>query len=241
MGIVTNENIHQMYLKAWQKDALEKFHEKITNKEYLFPCIPATIGYHLNRFSFGFVSNLQNPSSSRESAQLLKDYTSIYKSLGMYTSLIIFYEPFPDIENPFSVEQYEQLFWEQLNQISSFDEQKWPNHIPSDPIQHMWEFCFHGEQYFMYCATPAHINRKSRQFPYFMLAITPRWVLEHFNTSPFHTEKVKEKIRERLAEYDTISIHPNLNTYGKNDNFEWKQYFLRDDNTSISKCPFHKK
>ena len=101
----------------------------------------------------------------------------------------------------------------------------------------MWEFCYHGEQYFMYCATPAHINRKSRHFPYFMLAITPRGVLERFNTSPHRAAKIKEKIRERLAEYDSISIHPDLNTYGKDDNHEWKQYFLRDEDTTYQNVP----
>ncbi|MED1939518.1 YqcI/YcgG family protein [Cytobacillus firmus] len=31
-----------------------------------------------------------------------------------------------------------------------------------------------------------------------------------------------------------------MNSYGADDNFEWKQYFLRDDDTAISKCPFHR-
>ncbi|MEH7252167.1 YqcI/YcgG family protein [Neobacillus niacini] len=241
MNLFTNENIHQKSLKGWQKDAVEKFNTKISDKEKLFPCIPATMGYHLNQFYYGFVPNLQTPVSSKEFALLLKEYSTIYKSIGAYTSLIIFYEPFPDIEKPISVEEYEQLFWDQLNLLTKSDAVEWPNHIPTDPKQPMWEFCFHGEQYFMYCATPAHINRKSRYFPYFMLAITPRWVLEKFTSSPLHTEKMKSRIRERLAAYDSISIHPDLNSYGQNDNHEWKQYFLRDDNTTLSKCPFHKK
>lgn len=241
MSIVTMETIDQMVLQAWQKDALNKFDEKMTDREKPFPCIPATMGYMLNRFCYGFVSNPQDPRASKELAQLLKDYSSIYKTIGTYTSLIIFYKPLLDNEVHTSVEQYEKLFWEQLNHLSSIDEMEWPIHIPTDPMQSMWEFCFHGEQYFMYCATPAHIHRNSRHFPYFMLAITPRWVLEKFTSSPLHADKIKTKIRGRLNEYDSISIHPDLKTYGHDDNYEWKQYFLRDDDTTISKCPFHKK
>ncbi|MEH7012861.1 YqcI/YcgG family protein [Neobacillus niacini] len=241
MYLVTKENIHQMELEVWQKDALNKFDERMKDKEKPFPCIPATMGYHLNRFCFGFVTNPENPIACDELASLLKDYSNIYKSIGTYTSLIIFYEPSPEKGNDSSVEQYEQAFWKQLNQLSKLDEVKWPSNIPTDPTQPMWEYCFHGEQYFMYCATPSHIKRNSRHFPYFMLAITPRWVLEKFTSSPLHAEKIKTKIRERLVNYDSITINPDLNTYGKNDNYEWKQYFLRDDDSTLSKCPFHKK
>ena len=83
MNLFTNENIHQLSLKGWQKDAIVKFTKKISDKERPFPCIPATMGYHLNSFYYGFVPNLQTPISSMEFAHLLKEYSSIYKSLGM--------------------------------------------------------------------------------------------------------------------------------------------------------------
>jgi len=92
----------------------------------------------------------------------------------------------------------------------------------------------------MYCASPAHRNRNSRHFDYFMLAITPRWVLKEFNKEKSYAKKIKSQVRNRLKHYDAINIHPDLNTYGNNDNYEWRQYFLRDDDTSLSKCPFHR-
>jgi uncharacterized protein len=241
MYLITKENIHHVELEAWKKDAINKFDERMRDKERPFPCIPATLGYRLNRICFGFVSNHEKSITSEELAVLLKDYSSIYRSIGTYTSLIIFYEPSLESAGNPSVEQYEQLFWKQLIQLSKLDEVEWPCHIPANPMQSTWEFCFHGEQYFMYCATPSHINRNSRHFPYFMLAITPRWVLEKFTSSPLHAQKIKAKIRDRLTNYDSISIHPDLNTYGQKDNYEWKQYFLRDDETTLSKCPFLKK
>ncbi|CRK83189.1 YqcI/YcgG family protein [Neobacillus massiliamazoniensis] len=237
MSLYSNESIRQIPLESWKKDALDKFEEKMTNQYRPFPCIPATIGHQLNRFRYAFISKLDSKSSVVELAEILKEYAESYRKIGAYTSLIIFYEP---TQEQYSLEQYEQIFWTQLNQVCEMDVVKWPSHIPTNPHDPLWEFCFHGEQLFVYCATPSHENRLSRYFPYFLIAVTPRSVLENFYSSTSQSLKIKSKIRERLVEYDTISIHPDLNSYGQNDNFEWKQYFLHDDDTTLSKCPFHK-
>ncbi|MEH7334423.1 YqcI/YcgG family protein [Neobacillus drentensis] len=235
MSIYTKETLKQMALEHWQKDAIEKFEAKMTDKSKPFPCIPATQGYQLHHFRYGFVRNY----NAKQLAIMLEDYSNCYRELGAFTSLIIFYEPLCELNEKTPVEKFEQLFWEQLNDLHDLDQRKWPNHIPSSAHNPLWEFCFHGEQYFMFCATPSHKNRFSRHFPYFMLAITPRFVLEQFSSNEVMVTKIKASIRKRLSEYDTISIHPNLNTYGKNDNYEWKQYFLHDDDTTLSHCPFH--
>lgn len=227
-------------LNSWKRDALEKFETKMTDKEKQFPCIPATQGFSLNHLQYGFVGDPREGSTTQELAELLSTYTENSRKFGKYTSLVVFFDTPSDLSKTFNVQDFEKLFWEQLNQLSELDTIEWPSHIPFDPNQPAWEFCFHGEQYFMYCATPAHKNRLSRYFPYFMLAITPRWVLEKFNSSPSFSKKIRSTIRKRLSRYDSIAIHPDLNSYGQNDNFEWKQYFLHDDDSTLSKCPFHK-
>lgn len=90
----------------------------------------------------------------------------------------------------------------------------------------------------MYCATPKHEERKSRYFPYMMMAITPRWVLQKFNETERYAKKIKDQVRERIKKYDNAPVHSVLNSYGKIDNHEWKQYFLRDDDSELPKCPF---
>jgi uncharacterized protein len=227
-------------LNFWEKAILGKFTERLENKGSPFPCIPATIGHSLDHFSYGFVSDPRKNESFGELAALLKEYTETSRHLGNFTSLIIFFETPAEMGKKYSVEDYEQLFWKQLNGLLQLDAQDWPKHIPVEPANPDWEFCFHGEQYFMYCATPAHKNRQSRYFPCFMLAITPRWVLTQFNSSPATARKIKAQIRKRLENYDSCPIHPDLNSYGKEDNFEWKQYFLREDESTLRECPFHK-
>jgi len=226
-------------LNHWERTALELFEIKMTDKQKPFPCIPATIGFSLNQLRYGFIGDPREDTTLYELAELLNDFTEVSRQLGSYTSLIVFYETPQDMKETYQVEQYEQIFWQQLSGLSEIDYIDWPEAMPTDPHNPIWEFCYHGEPYFMYCATPAHKNRKSRQFDFMMLAITPRWVLQEFNKSHSYAERIKKKIRNRLKHYDSAPIHPHLKSYGQEDNYEWKQYFLRDDDTSLSKCPYH--
>jgi FPC/CPF motif-containing protein YcgG len=241
MDLYTKEMIENRTIEPWKQDAFETFAAKIADQDQPFPCIPATIGQRLNHFRYGFVSNLKDGAATNQLADLLEAYSKCYQEIGSYTSLIIFYEPCGKMTEKVEIKDYEQFFWAQLNRVVELDKIDWPSNIPQDPHHRFWEFCFHGEQYFMYCATPAHKKRRSRNFPYFMLAITPRWALERFILSEKNAAKIKASIRKRLENYDSIPIHPALNTYGNEDNYEWKQYFLHDDNTSLPQCPFHPK
>jgi uncharacterized protein len=235
-----NEPTNKNQLQQWERLALEKFETKMKDKEHPFPCIPATQGYTLNHLRYGFLGDPRKDSSILELAQLLSAFTIHSKEYGHYTSLIVFFETPDDIITTYSVEQFELTFWKHLSGLTEVDLVEWPSHIPTDPHNPLWEFCYHGEQYFMYCATPSHQNRKSRHFDVYMLAITPRWVLTEFGKSEDYAKKIRRQVRKRLEHYDSINIHPDLNTYGNEDNFEWKQYFLHDDETALSKCPFHR-
>ncbi|WP_053365905.1 YqcI/YcgG family protein [Bacillus sp. FJAT-27245] len=237
MVLYKEEEVARLEMEPWKKDAVQKFSVKMRDKDKPFPCIPATIAHRMGHIRFSFLPNPEVPDSVALLARALDEYAKNYRKFGNYTSLVLFYK---DTNNePRSVEQYEQLFWAQLNECVRLDATQWPAHIPVDAGNPLWEFCFKGEPLFVYCGTPAHVNRQSRHFPYLMLAITPRSVLVEFNSSKARSAKIKDDIRNRLAAYDQAPIHPDLNTYGHNDNFEWKQYFLRDDGSSLGSCPFH--
>ena len=224
----------------WQREAFQSFVYKMTDIEHPFPCIPATLGYKLNHLRYTFIEDVQMEKAVRKLANALKSYSEISRETGTYASLIVFFHPNFTVGG--SLEEYEKLFWNMMNQVSELDETAWPVHIPKNPHQRHWEFCFNKEPYFIYCATPMHKLRKSRSFPVLMLAITPRWVLHHFHSSHPHADKIKAQIRERLMAYDQTPPHPALKWYGHHDNFEWKQYFLRDDQTTLNTCPFkHRK
>lgn len=227
----------ELPLEAWKKDACRRFAAKMTDREARFPCIPATRAFALGHLRYGFAPSPWDDLAGPELAEIIAEYGRTSRSFGDYSSLVVFFEA---EENVRDVLAYEDAFWNLLNQVSRLDRTPWPEDIPEDPEQALWEFCYDGERYFVYCGTPAHTSRQSRSFPYFMLALTPRWVLDQWNAYPEKAAKIAPRIRARLAAYDTAPAHPELKPYGSQGNLEYKQYFLRDDDTSPAGCPFHR-
>ncbi|APH06861.1 YqcI/YcgG family protein [Bacillus weihaiensis] len=229
---------HLQTLSDWKKDAYESFSTIIADKDNTYPCIPGRQGFLTNNLRFSFAGDPRKVDSAKELSLALREYGKCSRETGKYASLVTFFETPKDLLDQFDVEDYRELFWKVLNQVTAFDEKEWPEDIPTDPTDHKWEFCFDGEPYFAFCATPAHEVRRSRHFPCFLLAFQPRWVFEEINDSTVFGQKMKKSIRKRLVEYDGMPGHPDLKWYGQSDNHEWKQYFLSDNETSPSKCPF---
>ncbi|QXE00214.1 YqcI/YcgG family protein [Terribacillus sp. DMT04] len=236
---IHNSDYHELTL--WQQDMLQSFHSKLSDQESKFPCIPATAGHALDQFRYGFADDPTTEDAAKQLAGLLEAYGKSARELGSYTSLIVFFDTAKQQALQLDVPAYFQIFWELLSKATAYDTNDWPDQIPEDPKEILWEYCFGEEKYFMYCATPSHIVKKSRNFPCMMLAITPRWVLEEFQSKPKPAAAIKNKIRQRIRAYDSNDVHPDLNAYGNKDNLEWKQYFLHDDNSSPAQCPFHRR
>jgi len=224
-------------LEDWKSDAFRKFAAKMTDRNARFPCIPATQAFALHHLRYGFVSSPWQASAGQELGEIIAEYGKASRQFGDYSSLIVFFGPEQDEKD---VLAYEAKFWDLLSEVSRLDKAAWPADIPEDTEQATWEYCFEDERYFVYCATPAHRSRQSRHFPYFMLALTPRWVLERWHAHPSRASATIPLIRSRLAAYDEAPAHPELKPYGSKGNLEYKQYFLRDDDTALSGCPFHR-
>lgn len=241
MGKVFEKNWLDAQLNTfplWQQNAYRSFSAMIAGEANTFPCVPARQGFLSNQLRFSFVGEPRKLSSAQELAECLREYGKDMRDAGKYTSFATFFETPKDMLESYDVEDYRNLFWSILNNVTAFDDKDWPEDIPSDPSHHQWEFCFNGEPYFVFCATPAHISRKSRHFPALLLAFQPRFVFTEMNDSTVFGRKLKKLIRQRICHYDAIPIHPDLKWYGQEDNHEWKQYFISDDDCSATKCPF---
>lgn len=229
---------HLEELHPWQQSAFHHFSSVMCDEEHPYPCVPGKQGFLTDTLRFGFAEDPENDEAAIKLAYLLKQYGQISRETGNYASLVVFFNSTELEGDHNSVESYEKIFWTMLNRVHDLDDKEWPENIAKDPHDHTWEFCFDGEAYFAFCATPAHTVRKSRHFPYFMLAFQPRWVFDEINSSTTFGQKLKKVIRKRLVEYDEMEPHPSLKWYGQKDNYEWKQYYLSDDDSSLSKCPF---
>ncbi|WP_200411007.1 YqcI/YcgG family protein [Virgibacillus salexigens] len=240
MGILVEKtwlDEHMESLPLWQQKVYRSFSSMLADTN-TYPCVPARQGFLSNQLRFTFVSDPRKEGAAKQLATALREYGNGSRETGKYTSLVVFFETPAVIKANYTISDYRELFWSVLNHVTAYDEQEWPADIPTDPMHHTWEFCFHGEPYFAFCATPEHCLRKSRQFPAFFIAFQPRWVFEDLNDHTRFGRKMKKVIRQRLANYDEIAAHPDLKWYGKADNHEWKQYFLSDDTSSPSSCPF---
>ncbi|KGX92451.1 hypothetical protein N781_17165 [Pontibacillus halophilus JSM 076056 = DSM 19796] len=222
-------------LEPWKQDAYTKLGDMIADEENTYPCVPARVAFLSNELRYGFIDSPTRERAPMQLACLLKQYGQISRQTGKYASIAIVSEI---TDTTLSIEQYEHMFWDLLSRTTAFDETEWPTEIPKDPAYNKWEFCFNGEPYFAFCATPVHALRKSRHFPYLLLAFQPRFVFEEINDSTRLGRNLKKQIRKRLAAYDEIPTHPALKWYGDEQNLEWKQYFLRDDDSTPSTCPF---
>ncbi|WP_409250803.1 YqcI/YcgG family protein [Bacillus sp. SCS-153A] len=240
MNLLTKSWIeaNQTDLEEWKISAYKDFSSMMLNTENPYPCVPGIQGFQKDQLRFGFTGNPQDDTSHIEFASMLKTYGKISRDTGNYASIVVFFDSRNLTFETDANTQYQELFWSILNRVHELDEAPWPEDIPQDPHDAAWEFCFDGEPYFAFCATPSHIERKSRYFPYFLLALQPRWVFDEINASTTFGQKLKKVIRRRLKDYDGKEAHPNLKWYGQNDNHEWKQYYLSDDGQTPSKCPF---
>ncbi|REJ10104.1 YqcI/YcgG family protein [Halobacillus trueperi] len=238
--LYTKEDIenHVIDFDLWQHEVYEQFSSMMNQRETPYPCVPGIQGFMKNMLRFGFVDDPRTDESTNQLAELLKEYGEISRDTGNYASLVIFCDTRALLDEQTTIDRYEELFWNMLNETHKKDTTPWPEGIPKDPENPAWEFCFDGEPYFAFCATPAHEIRNSRRFPCLLLAFQPRWVFDEINDSTAFGRRIKKVIRKRLVEYDGIPTHPALKWYGQKDNHEWKQYFLKDDESSLSKCPF---
>jgi FPC/CPF motif-containing protein YcgG len=230
---------HAAELAPWQHMMFNEFSTMITHETDVYPCIPGRRGFLSDHLHFGFIAEPDSPHAAQELVLLLKQYGECSQDRDKYASLVVFTKPSAKYTD-YSIEQYEEIFWSLINKTSSYDEKEWPSEISRDPSEASWEFCFDGHPYFTFCATPAHITRKSRHFSSFLLAFQPRWVFAEINDSTPFGRHMKKAIRTRLVEYDGIPfpVHPSLNWYGQKENLEWKQYYLRDDDKLPAQCPF---
>ncbi|MDT0123254.1 YqcI/YcgG family protein [Paenibacillus sp. RRE4] len=229
---------HIEVIPSWQRESFIQFSNMIADEENTYPCVPGRMGFLSGHLRYGFISDPRLYTAPQELASILQQYGTVSRETGPYASLVVICETPSDLKEHTDVAQYQSLFWQVLNRTTAYDPLPWPEHISKDPNDASWEFCFNGEPYFCFCATPAHVQRKSRHFPFFMFAFQPRWVFEAINDDTSLGRKMKTLIRKRLTEYDAVPAHPSLMWYGQKDNLEWKQYFLPDNEQTLSKCPF---
>ena len=138
------------------------------------------------------------------------------------------------------MDDYRKQFWDILQYLHEVDEVEWPVGSPRDPEHYLWDFHFHGEPIFAFSNAPAYKQRKTRDLGNSMvLGFQPRKIFEGLKGTEKGGIMSREKVRERVEEWDQLPKHPDISHFGDPTHNEWKQFFIGDDSEPIvGKCPF---
>jgi FPC/CPF motif-containing protein YcgG len=228
--IILGEQCPPRSVPEWLAGSYETLRGKVMDPAY--PCFFGTQAEKRGEMFYSYVTGRDwsmLPATMRTFARL--------SALPQYqkNNIAIFFEP--DRE-PRGHDAYREDFWRILQGLHDVDPDPAADSQP-DPDHADWEFSFAGVQMFVVCACPSFRVRHSRNLgPGMVLLFQPRSVFIDKVTNRVIGLQARTEVRRRLERWDDIGAHPDLGFYGDPDNREWKQYFLPDDNTAASRCPF---
>jgi len=219
-------------LPEWLLKEYETFHNIVTDKT--FPCyfgMAAELGGEL-RYAYISQQDWSNLPSALESFLKLFDDPKHGRH-----GLFVFVEPF---ETEGTLEDYRKQFWDILQHLHQVDEVEWPADSPRDPEHFLWDFHFQGEPVFAFGNAPAYKQRKTRDLGNGMVVgFQPRKIFKGLTGTEKGGIMSREKVRERVEEWDHLPKHPDISHFGDPTHNEWKQFFIGDDSEPIvGKCPF---
>lgn len=129
-------------LPSWQQDAYSQFGKMIADEDNTYPCVPGRMGFLSGHLRYGFTCDPRSEHAAEDMADLLRQYGPVSRDTGHYASMVVICETPSDLKDHTTVEQYQTLFWQMLNRVSSHDTEPWPEHISTDPHDSSWEFCW---------------------------------------------------------------------------------------------------
>lgn len=217
----------------WLRFEYGVFRERLSDPAY--PCYFGTASERRGELRYGWVEG----EDMGHVPALLREFLALSRSNpNVRHALALFFRP-EVVERPLSY--YRKRFWDVLRFMHGADASPWPEDRPSDPEDPKWEFCFDGEPMFVFASTPAYETRDSRNMGNsLVLLFQPRRIFDGVEGGTPAGTKAREMIRDRMRDWDGMDYHPDMGTYGDPSSFEWKQYFLPDDNSPVmGGCPFH--
>jgi FPC/CPF motif-containing protein YcgG len=221
----------------WWHQAHEDLGRTLTSPGEKFPCIYAVQAHRSDTLRFVFLADSRTDAAIASFGRALSEYVRVCHSLAPYTAFLAFFGP--DSEE-MTLEEHHAEFWRVLQRLHELDASPWPERIPTDPAEPLWEFCFDGEPMFVLGSGPAHVARRSRYSSVRAISFQPRFMFDELISTPDLLARARRVIRERVLEMDGFPVHPMIQMYHEEGNREWRQYVVPEDNTPIEgSCPFH--
>ncbi len=144
-------------VSTWQSVLFSEFEAQMSSEARPFPCVFGVTGHRLDQLRYLFLDPFDVEVLGCQLAQFVRES----RSFGPNTSLVVFTRPRP-VQ---TLDAYYRKMWLTLDQLARLDKSPWPDAIPEQVDDPMWEFSFAGEPIFVVCSTPAHVIRQSRKDP----------------------------------------------------------------------------
>ncbi|MFC4736348.1 YqcI/YcgG family protein [Bacillus daqingensis] len=222
-------------LPSWFNKEYDTFRSIVTRKD--FPCYFGQKGEKKAELRYGCVPH--NDWSALP--QIVHEFLQLFQEpKPARHGLFVFVEPEQEEK---SIEYYRAYFWELLQYLHEQDPLPWPNDKPADPEHFLWDFHFEQEPIFVFGNAPAYKQRKTRDLGNsLILGFQPRRIFDGLEGTQPGGMMSREKVRQRVEEWDQLPTHPDISHYGDPEHQEWKQFFIGDDAEPIKgQCPFHVK
>lgn len=228
---------------AWFAPTHRRFADRLTGS----PAYPCPFGVQAQKRHdnwFAALDGEYGPQEMRELAWSIRTFRDLSRTSRSRQSLIIFVGP-PETDRPLSLdpllEQDHAHVWDILSALSELDPDPWPRDHPQDVRHPDWQWCFVGEPWFVFAASPAHRARRSRNLSDCLTLVFQ--TMDVFDGLIEHERawlSTKERIRSQLRQYDAVPPHPHLGDLSKAPEHRWRHALLPDDQSTRNPaaCPF---
>ncbi|RPE03644.1 YqcI/YcgG family protein [Candidatus Pantoea deserta] len=221
----------------WKTEGFRDIAFRLADRE--FPCLFARHAWKSETLLFGLISQ---QATEKDLLAVMQQFVHRTKTLPeearLYSPLILIFER----SGLHTLAEAQQFAWQQLQFLHDNDTHSWPEHIPENPQDSAWSFCFGGVELFVNISCPGHSRLRSRNLgKRAVLIINPR---PHFDILASQRDpkgiKIREKIRHRVCNYNNGYVPSELGFYGDENSLEWKQYQLDEPGAlNLARCPLH--
>jgi len=221
----------------WMAQAYQQFENILSDKG--FPCLFGRRANKSGSCLLLFISRDEERAQLRDGMQAYVKFihsTALQKRL--FSPLIILFE-----KNDFSSLAHEQAYaWSLLQQLHDDDPGPWPANASKNPETPEWTYHFDGVSFFINMSFPGHVAMKSRALgQHIVFVVNPRENFDEVASAEDESgRRIRQKIRQRIAEYNDGVVPETLGFFGDRNSLEWKQYQLHESGgLALDRCPLH--
>ncbi len=208
----------------------EQFRKFIIDEDH--PCIMSQNIFSSENYELNTYFEL---GSTNAASKILDDLGKYLESYDFSTNEFFSFIAIFDDDSDYSELEFENLLWQQLQQIHDLDDKKWDISVSDDPKKEEFSFSVLGTAFYIVGMHP-NSSRNARKSPHPTMVFNLHWQFEKLREMRAY-DRVRNTIRKRDLQKNG-SINPMLVDFGNKS--EAPQYSGREVGDGWE-CPFKHK